>query len=40
MVRQGVRLNLIGIVLITLWTYWMAGPLLGIDPSVLPDWAK
>jgi len=40
MVRQGLRLNLIGVVLITLWTYLMAGPLLGIDPSVLPGWAK
>ena len=39
LVRHGIRLNLIGVVFITLWTYFMAGPLLGIDPAALPDWA-
>jgi len=40
LVRAGLRLNLLGIALITLWTYF-AGPLLfGFDPNVLPAWAK
>jgi len=37
MVRQGLRLNLIGVVLITLWIY-VAGSWIGIE-SGLPAWA-
>jgi sodium-dependent dicarboxylate transporter 2/3/5 len=39
MVRHGFRLNLIGMVLITVWIYVAGRPLLGIEPGVLPDWA-
>ena len=40
MVRHGIRLNLIGMVLITLWIYVAGRPLLGIDPGMIPDWAS
>ena len=40
LVRAGFRLNLVGLVLVALWTYY-AGPLLfGFDPGSMPDWAK
>jgi len=40
LVRSGFRLNLIGIVLITIWTYLAIPLVFGIDPGVLPPWAK
>jgi len=40
LVRSGFRLNLIGIVLITIWTYIAIPLVFGIDPGVLPPWAK
>ena len=40
LVRAGFRLNLIGILLITVWTY-LVGPLVfGIDHGVVPVWAR
>jgi sodium-dependent dicarboxylate transporter 2/3/5 len=39
MVRAGLVLNLIGVVLVTLMLWWLAGPLLGITPDALPAWA-
>jgi sodium-dependent dicarboxylate transporter 2/3/5 len=40
LVRSGFRLNLIGIVLITVWTYFVAPLVFGIDAGVLPSWGK
>ncbi len=40
LVRSGFRLNLIGIVLITIWTYLAAPLVFGFDPGVLPLWAR
>ena len=40
LVRSGLRLNLIGIVLITIWTYLVAPLVFGIDMGVLPPWAE
>ncbi|MCP4250276.1 MAG: SLC13/DASS family transporter [bacterium] len=39
MVRTGFIINLIGVLLVTGTFYLVAVPLLGIDPTVLPDWA-
>ena len=40
MVRAGLLLNLIGAVLITLVFYFVSAPLLGIDMSLVPIWAR
>jgi sodium-dependent dicarboxylate transporter 2/3/5 len=40
MCKAGIWLNLIGIFLITLMMYFLAGPLLGIDLSQSPEWAN
>jgi sodium-dependent dicarboxylate transporter 2/3/5 len=40
LVRSGFRLNLIGILLITLWTYLAVPLVFGIDVGVLPGWAR
>ena len=39
MVRAGIVLDLLGVALILLFTWLLAGPAFGIDPSVMPDWA-
>ena len=40
MVRAGLRLNLISILIITLFCYLMLPRLWGFDPGVLPDWVR
>lgn len=40
MVRAGIWFNLIGVVLVTIAFYVLAGPVMGIDFTVLPAWAK
>ena len=40
MVRAGIWFNLIGVVLVTLVFSLLAGPVMGIDFDLLPDWAK
>jgi len=40
LVRSGFRLNLIGVVLITVWTYLAIPLIFGIEAGVLPLWAK
>ena len=40
LVRSGVRLNLIGVVLIALWTYLAVPLVFGIEIGVLPIWAR
>jgi sodium-dependent dicarboxylate transporter 2/3/5 len=40
MAKAGLWLNLIGIVLVSLYVMFAAGPLLGIDLSTFPDWAQ
>lgn len=40
MVRFGILLNLLGVILITAVTFLILVPVFGIDPQVLPDWAK
>ena len=40
LVRCGFRLNLVGIVLITIWTYLAIPLLFGVEPGVLPGWAR
>ncbi len=40
MVKTGLILNFIGVVLITLFVYFLARPLLGIDLTAPPDWAR
>lgn len=39
MVRAGLVLNMLGVVLVVLMLWWLAGPALGITPDALPDWA-
>ena len=39
MAKAGILLNLIGIVIIVLWTYFLAGAALHIDVRSFPDWA-
>jgi sodium-dependent dicarboxylate transporter 2/3/5 len=39
MIRAGLVLNLIGVALITLYFYFVASPLLGIDVGSVPTWA-
>lgn len=40
MVRSGIILNLIGVALITTIFYFIAMPILGIDPNAAPHWTK
>lgn len=40
MARAGLALDLIGVVLVTAVVYLLAGPVLGIEPGVLPAWAR
>ena len=40
MVRAGICLDLLGIALIILFTWLLAGPAFGIDASVMPAWAR
>lgn len=39
MARAGIFLNLIGTLLVTALVYFVALPVFGIDPNVVPDWA-
>ncbi len=39
MVRAGLAINLIGVLLVTLLTYFIAMPIFGIEAGVLPAWA-
>lgn len=39
MVRTGILLNLIGVVLVTAIIYFLAGPMLGLDPATPPAWS-
>jgi sodium-dependent dicarboxylate transporter 2/3/5 len=38
MARAGIWLNLMSIVVLVLASYFLAGPVFGIEPGVLPDW--
>jgi sodium-dependent dicarboxylate transporter 2/3/5 len=40
MVRSGIIINFIGVALVTGTFYLVVRPLLGIDLSVLPEWAR
>ena len=40
MVRAGIWFNLIGVALVTLAFWLLAGPVMGIDFSIRPEWAK
>jgi len=40
MIRAGIRLNLIGVVIITLVFYFLSSHLLGIDLTAVPAWAE
>ncbi len=40
MARSGFLLNLIGVLLVTLLTYWLVVPLFGISFDTLPPWAQ
>ncbi len=40
MVRAGIWFNIIGIILVALIFTLLSGPVMGIDPGTLPDWAK
>ncbi len=40
MARQGLVLNLIGVVLITVTVYWFMMPAMGITDTGLPEWAR
>ena len=39
MIRAGFRLNLLGIIIITIMTYLLIGKLFGVAMNVVPDWA-
>ncbi len=39
MIRAGFRLNMLGIIIITLMTYLLIGKLFGVAMNVVPDWA-
>ena len=38
--RVGLRMNLIGVVVITLVVYFLAGPVFGITLAGMPAWAR
>ena len=40
MMRVGIIMNLVGVVLITIFIYTLGTSIFGIDPLVVPDWAK
>jgi sodium-dependent dicarboxylate transporter 2/3/5 len=40
MVRAGIWFNLLGILLVTVFFALLAGPVMGIDPSLVPEWAR
>jgi len=40
MARAGLLLNVIGIVLVTLFVWFLAGALLGVDLNDFPSWAE
>ncbi len=40
MMSAGFLLNIIGIVIVMLWTMLMGYPLLGIELNVIPSWAN
>jgi len=40
MVRAGIWFNFLGILLVVLLFTLLAGPAMGIDPGILPSWAK
>jgi sodium-dependent dicarboxylate transporter 2/3/5 len=39
MAKAGLVLNLIGVIIITLATYYLGGMVFGIDLNQIPDWA-
>jgi sodium-dependent dicarboxylate transporter 2/3/5 len=39
MVRVGIWFNVIGVILVVLATSLLLGPVMGVDPAVVPDWA-
>jgi hypothetical protein len=39
MVKAGVILDIIGCILITALLYFLIFPILGINPTILPEWA-
>jgi sodium-dependent dicarboxylate transporter 2/3/5 len=39
MARTGFALNIIGIIIITIATYFWGSYIFGIDASIMPDWA-
>ena len=40
MIRAGVWFNLVGVGLVALVFWLLSGSVMGIDPAVLPDWAR
>jgi len=40
MIRAGIWFNIIGVALVALFFALLSGPIMGIDPSVLPAWAR
>lgn len=40
MIRAGIWFNVLGVLLVALGFALLAGPIMGIDPSVLPAWAR
>jgi len=40
MVRAGIWFNITGIVLVVLVFWLLSGPAMGIDPNVMPAWAR
>ncbi len=40
MARNGLFLNFVGAIIITIMTYWLGSWVFDIDPKTLPDWAE
>jgi sodium-dependent dicarboxylate transporter 2/3/5 len=40
MARNGLILNLVGAITITLMTYWIGSLVFNIDPNIFPEWAR
>jgi sodium-dependent dicarboxylate transporter 2/3/5 len=40
MARNGIILNIVGAIIITLMTYWLGSLVFDIDPGVFPSWAQ
>lgn len=40
MIRAGIWFNILGVILVAIFFMLLSGAAMGIDPSVVPDWAK